>query len=99
MWQNNLANNQQIWIRKKVLEPLFEFYSIYKKYLNCINISPEYQIYSFETLSIICSLIKWLREDFNEKKRFLSGIALMREGGSNHARIFWPFFKKCIFGQ
>ena len=35
-----------------------------------------------------------------EKKRFLSGIARMMGGrGSTHARIFWPFFKKCIFGQ
>ena len=30
-----------------------------------------------------------------EKKRFLSGIARMREGGSTHTRIFWPpFFAK-----
>ena len=34
-----------------------------------------------------------------KKKRFLSGIARMRGGGSSHARIFWPFLKKCIFGQ
>ena len=34
-----------------------------------------------------------------KKKCLLSGIARMRGGGSTHARIFWPFFKKCIFGQ
>ena len=34
-----------------------------------------------------------------QKKRFLSGIARMMGGGSTHARIFWPSFKKCIFGQ
>ena len=34
-----------------------------------------------------------------QKKRFLSGIARMMGGGSTHARIFWPSFNKCIFGQ
>ena len=38
-----------------------------------------------------------LREDINGKKRFLLGIARLR-GGSTHAQIFWPSFKKCIFG-
>ena len=33
-----------------------------------------------------------LREGLNEKKRFLSGIAQIRGGGSTHARIFWPLF-------
>ena len=45
------------------------------------------------------NILTKLREDINRKKRFLSGIARMRGGGSTHARIFWPFFKKCIFGQ
>ena len=42
-----------------------------------------------------------LREGLNGKKRFLSGINRMRGvgGRSTHAQIFWPFFKKCIFGQ
>ena len=40
-----------------------------------------------------------IREVINRKKRFLSGIARTRGGGSTRARIFWPFFKKCIFGQ
>ena len=34
-----------------------------------------------------------------EKKSFLSGIAQIMGGGSTHARIFWPSFKKCFFGQ
>ena len=52
-----------------------------------------------------CSLAKdWgqsVREGLNGKKRFLSGINRMRGvgGRSTHAQIFWPFFKKCIFGQ
>ena len=32
-----------------------------------------------------------LRETSMKKKRFLSGIGRMREGGSTHARIFGPF--------
>ena len=32
-----------------------------------------------------------VREDINGKKRFLSGIARMRGGGSTHDRNFWPF--------
>ena len=32
------------------------------------------------------------RDDINEKKRFLSGIAQIRGGGSTHAPIFWPSF-------
>ena len=37
--------------------------------------------------------IGFLREGLNGKKRFLSGIARIRgEGGSTHARIFWPSF-------
>ena len=42
-----------------------------------------------------------IREDINEeKKTFSFGHCPNEEwGGSTHARIFWPFFKKCIFGQ
>ena len=40
-------------------------------------------------------VMKIIREDINEKKRFLSGIARMK-GGSTHARIFWPFFPPCF---
>ena len=40
----------------------------------------------------------YIREDIMEKKRFLSGIARMRGGGPNHARIFWPF-QEVHFGQ
>ena len=32
-----------------------------------------------------------------KKKRFLSGIARMRGGGSTRARIFWPFFQEVHF--
>ena len=35
------------------------------------------------------------REDINEKKRFLSGIAQTR-GGSTHARIFGPLFRSAF---
>ena len=49
----------------------------------------------------LVALNSQLGKTSTEKKRFLSGIARMREGGggSTHARFFWPFFKKCIFGQ
>ena len=40
-----------------------------------------------------------LREDLNRKKTFSFGHCPNEGGGSIHARIFWPFFKKCIFGQ
>ena len=39
-----------------------------------------------------------VREGLNGKKTFSFGHC-PNEGGSTHARIFWPFFKKCIFGQ
>ena len=45
---------------------------------------------------------RWpLEKTSMKKKRFLSGIARMRRGGggSTNAWFFWPFFKKCIFGQ
>ena len=38
-----------------------------------------------------------IREDINGKKRCLSGVAPMRELGSTHARIFWPFFQEVLF--
>ena len=37
-----------------------------------------------------------LREGLNEKKRFLSGIARIRGGGSTHARIFGPLFRSAF---
>ena len=42
-------------------------------------------------------IITGLREDINRKKRFLSGIARMRGGGSTHARIFLAFFLEVHF--
>ena len=44
-------------------------------------------------------VMKIIREDINEKKTFSFGHCPNEGGGSTHARIFWPFFKKCIFGQ
>ena len=47
-----------------------------------------------------CILGQCIREDIIEKKMFYSVIARIRGvGGSTHARIFLPFFKKCIFGK
>ena len=40
-----------------------------------------------------------VREDINWKKTFSFGHCPNDGGGSTHARIFWPFYKKCIFGQ
>ena len=34
-----------------------------------------------------------------EKKTFSFGHCPNNGGGSTHAQIFWPSFKKCIFGQ
>ena len=34
----------------------------------------------------------WEGKTSEEKKRFLSGIAQIRGGGSTHAQIFWPLF-------
>ena len=40
-----------------------------------------------------------VREGLNGKKTFSFGHCPNEGGGCTHARIFWPFFKKCIFGQ
>ena len=40
-----------------------------------------------------------IREDINWKKTFSFGHCPNDGGGSTHARMFWPSFKKCIFGQ
>ena len=45
-------------------------------------------------------LVISIREDINGKKTF-SFRHCPNDGGegSTHARIFWPSFQKCIFGQ
>ena len=78
-------NSQQVW---KSISPRFRF-----KHVHVEGVEEE----NFWTLSAL-----FIREGFNEKKkRFLSGIVRIRGWGrgSTHARICWPFFKKCIFGQ
>ena len=45
------------------------------------------------------SQASYIREDINEKKMFCFGHCPNEGGGVYPCPNFWPFFKKCIFGQ
>ena len=78
--------------------PLPSFQPKYFVLCTYISIHTSIHIYVFSSCDQLPIPSVSLREDINEKKTFSFGHC-PNEGGSTHARIFWPFFKKCIFGQ
>ena len=66
------------------------------------------QVFSFPVITVcpvrfvyVCHLgeVFQVREDMNTKKTFSFRHCPIEGGGVYPCPSFWPFFKKCIFGQ
>ena len=57
------------------------------------------KVSSFSLHFMTCIIVHCIREDIDEKKTFSFGHCPNEGGGIYPCPNFWPFFKKCIFGQ